>query len=84
MDDDSTQEDQNAQKIFLTVTITGAATPNTLYYGCQIFSKNLPIPVYCKYENAIKLKNKPVLVFFRTSYLSKKTKSAQKSRVTIP
>jgi hypothetical protein len=48
MDADSDQQDQNARKIFRTVTIPASVT-------CELFSK-------LKYKNVIKMKNTVTLI----------------------
>jgi hypothetical protein len=49
---DSGRQDQNVQKILKKLTISGSASSNPIYCKGQLFYK-------FKYENFIKMKNKP-------------------------
>jgi hypothetical protein len=63
METDSDRQDQNVQNILQTVTISGSATPNALYYERQLIFK-------ITFENAIKMKNKPNPTQLQMSYLT--------------
>jgi hypothetical protein len=52
MEADSDRQDQNVRKILKEVTISGSASSNPIYCEDQLFQK-------FKYENLIKIKNKP-------------------------
>jgi hypothetical protein len=52
MDADSDRQDQNVRKILKAVTISGSACSNPIFCEGQLFQK-------FKYENVIKMKNKP-------------------------
>jgi hypothetical protein len=55
MEADLDWHDQNVRKILKAVTISGSASTNPIYCKGQLFYN-------CKYENVIKMKNKPDLV----------------------
>jgi hypothetical protein len=78
MEADSHQQDQNVQKILKAVTISGSASTNPIYCEGQLFFK-------FKYENVIKMKNKPDPDLSGGSYLFNAIKNrTPKSRETIP
>jgi hypothetical protein len=52
MEADSGRQDQNVRKILKAVTISGSASSNPIYCEGKLFKK-------FKYENVIKMKNKP-------------------------
>jgi hypothetical protein len=67
MEDDPDRAVQNAWKILKTVTISGSATTTPIYCKGKLNKK-------FKYENIIKMKNKPDPALFRSSYLFNKIK----------
>jgi hypothetical protein len=77
MEVDSDWQDQNEQKIFQTITISGSAIENLPYYESQVFFKK------SKYVNVIKIENKPDPELFQPSFLSEEIKKTPKSRETI-
>jgi hypothetical protein len=68
MEADSDRQDQNGRKILKAVTISGSASSNLIYCESQLFKK-------FKYENVIKMKNKPDLVLVGGSYLFNEIKN---------
>jgi hypothetical protein len=65
-------------KILKAITISGSASSNPIYCKGQLFEK-------FKYENIIKIKNKPDPALLGGSYLFKEIKKrTPKSRETIP
>jgi hypothetical protein len=62
MEADSDRQDQNVQKILKAVTNSGSASKNPVYCEGQLFKK-------FKYENVIKMKNKPDPALLGDSYL---------------
>jgi hypothetical protein len=69
---------QNVRKILKEVTISGSASSNPMYCESQLFQK-------FKYENVIKMKNKPEPALLGGSYLFNKIKKRTlKSCETIP
>jgi hypothetical protein len=60
------------------VTITGSATPNALYYECQLCKKKI------NDNNIIKMKNKPEPPFYELHVFPKNIKSTLKSREMFP
>jgi hypothetical protein len=78
MEADSDRQDQNVRKILKAVTISGSASSNPIYCEGQLFQK-------FKYENVIKMKNKPDPALLGGSYLFNEIiKRTLKSRETIP
>jgi hypothetical protein len=74
----SDQQDQNGRKILKAVTISGSASSNPIYCEGELFLK-------FKYENIIKMKNKPDPALVGGSYLFNEIKKrTPKSRETIP
>jgi hypothetical protein len=71
MEADSGRQDQNVQKILKAVTISGSASSNPIYCGGQLFKK-------FKYQNIIKMKNKPDLALVGGSYLFNEIKKDTK------
>jgi hypothetical protein len=63
MESDSNRQDQNVRKIIKAVTVSGYASTNPIYSEDQLLKK-------IKYENVIKIKNKPDPAILGTSYLS--------------
>jgi hypothetical protein len=75
---DSKRQDQNVRKTLKAVTISGAASTNPIYCKGQLLKK-------FKYENLIKMKNKPDQALSGGSYLFNEIKnSTPKSRESIP
>jgi hypothetical protein len=62
MEADSDRQDQNVRIILKAVTISGSASSNPIYSEGKLFQK-------FKYENVIKLKNKPDPALLGGSYL---------------
>jgi hypothetical protein len=78
MEADSDWQDQNVRKILKAVTISGTASSNPIYCKGKLFQK-------LKYENIIKMKNKPDPALLGGSYLFNEIKKTTlKSRETIP
>jgi hypothetical protein len=78
MEADSDRQDQNVWKILKAVTIPGSASLNPIYCEGQLLKK-------FKYENVIKMKNKPYPALLGGSYLFNEIKKRMpKSRETIP
>jgi hypothetical protein len=78
MEADSVRQDQNVCKLLKAVTISGSASLNPIYCKGQLFKK-------FKYENVIKMKNKPYPALLEGSYLFNEIKKmTPKSRETIP
>jgi hypothetical protein len=78
MEADSDWQNQKMRKILKAVTISGSASTNPMYCEGQIFYK-------FKYENIIKMKNKPDPDLSGGSYLFNEIKKrTTKSRETIP
>jgi hypothetical protein len=71
MEADSDLEDQNVRKILKAVTISGSASSNPIYCEGQLFQK-------FKYENVIKMKNKPDRALLGGSYLFNEIKKDTK------
>jgi hypothetical protein len=67
MEADSDRQDQNVRKILKAVTISGSASSNPIYCEGQLLKK-------FKYENVIKMKNKPDPALLGGSYLFNKIK----------
>jgi hypothetical protein len=67
MEADSGRQDPNVQQILKAVTISGSASSNPIHCKGQLFQK-------FKYENVIKMKNKPVPALLGGSYLFNKVK----------
>jgi hypothetical protein len=62
MEADSDRQDQNGRKILKAVTISGTASLNPIYCEGKLFQK-------FRYENVIKMKNKPDPALLGGSYL---------------
>jgi hypothetical protein len=62
MEGDSDRQDHNVRKILNAVTISRSASTNPIYCEGQLFYK-------FKYENVIKMKNKPDPALLGGSYL---------------
>jgi hypothetical protein len=62
MEADSDRQDQNVRKILKAVTISGSASSNPRYCEGQLFQK-------FRYEDVIKMKNKPDSALLGGSYL---------------
>jgi hypothetical protein len=78
MEADSDRQDQDVQKILKAVTISGSSSSNRIYCEGQLFQK-------FKYENVIKMKNKPDPALLGGSYLFNEIKKRTlKSCETIP
>jgi hypothetical protein len=74
----SDRQDQYVRQILKAVTISGSANSNLIYCEGLLFQKY-------KYENVIKMKNKPDPALLRGSYLFNEIKKwTLKSRETIP
>jgi hypothetical protein len=71
MEADSDQQYQNVRKILKAVTILGSADSNPKYCEGKLFQK-------FKYENVIKMKNKPDLTLLGGSYLFNEIKKDTK------
>jgi hypothetical protein len=63
-------------KILKAVTISGSAISNPIYCKGQLFSK-------FKYENVIKMKNKPYLALLGGSYLFNEIKKGHQNLVRL-
>jgi hypothetical protein len=75
---ESDRQDQNVRKILKAVAISGSASSNPIYCEGQLFPK-------FKYENVIKMKNKPDPALLGGSYLLNEIKKRTlTSRETIP
>jgi hypothetical protein len=73
MEADSGQQNQKVQKILKAITISGSASTNPIYCEGQLYYK-------FKYENVIKMKNKPD----PDLSIQEIKKRTPKSRETIP
>jgi hypothetical protein len=77
MEADSDRQDQNVRKILKAVTISGSASSNPIYCEGQLFKK-------FKYENVIKIKNKPDPALVGGSYLFNEIKKDTKISWNYP
>jgi hypothetical protein len=76
MEADSERQDQNGRKNLKAVTISRSAYSNPIYCEGQLFKK-------FKYENVIKMKNKPAPALVGGSYLFNEIKKGHQNLVRL-